>query len=72
MFNPQMLLNSMMGLFGGPNGFQNKLNVFMQNFQQTGVNPQQLVEQMIADGRMTQEQFNALSAVANQITGKNL
>jgi hypothetical protein len=72
MFNPQAMLNGMMNFFGGPNGFQNKFNTFVNNFQQTGVNPQQMVEQMLNDGRMTQEQFNQLRAMANQMTGRNL
>lgn len=58
------------------NPFEN-MPVFMQQFQlfqqqmQGNGNPQQLVQNMLNSGQMTQDQFNQLRMMANQITGKN-
>lgn len=67
MFNIQQLLN----FFGGMQNMQSRFNTFSNNFQKMGQNPQQMVQQMLNDGRMTQEQFNQLSAAANQLMGRN-
>lgn len=60
-----------MPMMGNPMMGGNPMMSFMQNFmrfcnQMQGQNPQQLVNQMLQDGRMTQEQFNALSQQAQQ------
>lgn len=49
----------------------NPMTAFMQQFNQfrqtiTG-NPQHMVQQMLNDGRMSQQQFNQLSQQANAI-----
>lgn len=44
-------------------GMINQFNQFRQNF--TG-DPQQIVQQMLNSGRMTQAQFNQLSQMASQ------
>ena len=63
-------IQSMLNFFGGMQNMQTRFNNFATNFQQMGQNPQQMVQQMLNDGRMTQEQFNQLSAAANQLMGK--
>lgn len=46
---------------------------FVQNYQQKfgGGNPQQMVQQLLNDGQMTQAQFEQLRAQANRIMGTN-
>ena len=34
-------------------------------------NPQQIVQNLLKSGRMTQEQFNQFSQIANSLTGRN-
>lgn len=52
---------------------------FQQQFQQFGqqfaagnqMSPQQIVQQKLANGEMTQEQFNQIRMMANAISGMN-
>lgn len=62
-----------MQLFGGYNNFNNAFTNFMRNpmFQNQQITPQQIVQQKLNSGEMTQEQFNQLRAIANQIMGTN-
>lgn len=60
-------------IFNSLNNGQNAGNNFLQfvnQIRQNGVNPEQTVRQLISSGRMTQEQFNQLSQIANQILGR--
>lgn len=67
MFNLMSLFN----LFGGQNGFSQKLNAFGQQFNmQNNCTPEQKVYQMIQSGQMSQEQFDQFSEIATQITGR--
>lgn len=43
---------------------------FVQQVRQSGISPEQTVRQLINSGRMTQDQFNQLSQIANQILGR--
>ncbi len=45
---------------------------FAQQFRQSGQNPQQVVQQLLNQGKMTQDQFNQYRNFANQITGMRL
>ena len=56
--------NSMFNPFGGFMNFMNQFNQFRSGVQG---NPQQMVQNMIQNGQMSQEQFNQLSNMANQI-----
>jgi hypothetical protein len=60
MFNP----------FENMPAFMQQFQLFQQQMQGKG-NPQQLVQNMLNSGQMTQDQFNQLRMMANQITGKN-
>lgn len=53
--------------------FLNNFRNFVQNFHQNNQNasPQQIVQQMLNDGRMTQEQFNRCRDMANRLLGTN-
>lgn len=50
--------------------FKQQFEAFARNFQQSGQNPQQVVQQLLNNGQMTQDQFNQLRNIANQITGQ--
>lgn len=64
-------LMSLFSLFGGQNGFMQKLSAFSQQFsQQSQITPEQKVQQLLDSGQMTQQQFNTFSQVANQLTGR--
>ena len=55
---------SAFGPFGGMMNFMNQFNQFRSGIQG---NPQQMVQNMLQNGQMSQEQFNQLSNMANQI-----
>lgn len=55
-----------------PMQFMQQFKAFAQNFQQSGQNPQQIVQQLLNQGKMTQTQFNQLREQANRITGMRL
>ena len=46
-----------------------QFKIFAQNYK--GMDPQMVVQQLINSGQMTQEQFNQLRAIANQLTGRH-
>jgi hypothetical protein len=49
---------------------QNNFLNFVQQVRQNGISPEQTVRQLVSSGRMSQEQFNQLSQIANQILGR--
>lgn len=56
------------------NNQSNPMSQFMQEFRQlqkSVQNPKQVVENLLQTGQMSQQQFNQLSQMANQIIGKN-
>ena len=59
-------------LLNNPLQFKQKFDAFARNFQQSGQNPQALVQQLLNQGKMTQDQFNRFRNIANQITGMRL
>lgn len=56
--------NPVFGPFGNMMNFMNQFNQFRQGIQG---NPQQMVQNMLQNGQMSQEQFNQLSGMAQQI-----
>ena len=62
--NGGMGQNNMFGPFGGMMNFMNQFNQFRQGIQG---NPQQMVQNMLQNGQMSQDQFKQLSNMANQI-----
>ena len=59
-----------MGKSAMPNSPRNVVQQFMQFKQQMqGKDPQKIVEQMLADGRMSQQQFEQLKAIAENFKG---
>ena len=66
-------MNNIFAMFGGLQNFQNQFNAFKQQFNmQNNISPQEKVQQLLNSGQMTQQQFDQLRQIANQITGKNL
>ena len=59
-------------LLNNPLQFKQQFEQFARNFQQSGQNPQALVQQLLNQGKMTQAQFNQYRNIANQITGMRL
>lgn len=65
------MANPLFGQFGGNQN--NLMSQFMGEFkrlQQTVANPRKVVEDLLQSGKMTQQQFNQLSQMANQMTGR--
>ena len=59
-------MNSLMG--NSNMGNNNILNQFMQFKQQLGnKNPQDIIQELISSGKMSQEQFNRLQTQAKQL-----
>lgn len=57
--------NSIYQMFGSMQNFQNQLDRFKQNLG--GADPQKMVQQLLDSGQMSQQQFNIISQLANQI-----
>lgn len=55
-----------------PQMFKQQFDAFEQNFKRNNANPQQMVQNLLNSGKMTQDQFNQYRNVANQITGMRL
>ena len=65
------MANPLFGQFGGNQN--NPMSQFMGEFkrlQQTVKDPRKVVEDLLQSGKMTQQQFNQLSQMANQMTGR--
>ena len=56
--------NNPFGMFGNMMNFMNQFNQFRSGLQG---NPQQIVDQLRQNGQMSDEQFQQLSNLANQI-----
>lgn len=66
------MANPLYGQFGGQktnNGFSDFMNEF-QRLQQTVKNPRQEVERLLNTGAMSQQDFNRLGRMANQMMGR--
>lgn len=62
---------SLFSMFGGKNGFVQKFQQFSQQYSNQDASvPEQQVMQLLNSGKMSQEQFNAYSQIANQLTGR--
>ena len=57
-------------MFGGQNGFNNRLSQFENQLNQQNINPEQKVQELLNSGQMTQQQFNQFAAIANMLTGR--
>ena len=66
-----MMFPQIIQLLQNPQMFQQKFNEFMKNFQQNnnGISPQQMVQNLLNQGKMSQTQFNNFRQIANNLTG---
>lgn len=67
------MANPLYGQFGvqqNNNGFSDFMNDF-RRLQQTVKNPRQEVERLLQSGAISQQDFNRLGQMANQIMGMN-
>ena len=58
-----------MQMFGNMQNIVQQFNQFRQQIQQQGVNPQQQVMQLLQSGKMSQQQFEQLKAMASMLSG---
>lgn len=68
------MANSVFNLLNGQSNQQNSGNKFLEfvnQVRQNGISPEQTVRQLLTSGRMSQDQFNQLSNIANQLLGRN-
>lgn len=68
------MANSVFNLLNGQSNQQNSGNKFLEfanQVRQNGISPEQTVRQLLNSGRMSQDQFNQLSNIANQLLGRN-
>ena len=63
-YNANVIVNNLSN--SNPMNFIQQFQNFKRNFQG---NPQQVVMNMLNNGQMSQQQFNQLQAMANQIMG---
>lgn len=67
-------MNPLFNSMGGQGPQQNNMGQLLQNFErfkaQFQGNPQQMVQQLISSGRMSQAQYNQLAQLANQLYPK--
>lgn len=65
--NPQLIQ-----ILRNPQMFHQKLNEFAQGLQKSGMSPQQMVQNMLNEGKISQSQFNQYRDIVNQMTGMNI
>lgn len=62
--------NNLFNTFGGFNNFQQRFLSFAEQFKQNGSSPEDVVRGLLNSGRMSQDDFNRFSSIANQLTGR--
>ena len=58
-----------MQMFGNMQNFIANFRQFQQQIQQNGINPQHQVMQLLQSGKMSQQQFEQLKAMASMLSG---
>ena len=58
-----------MQMFGNMQNMMAQFNQFRQQIQQQGINPQQQIMQLLQSGKMSQQQFEQLKAMASMLSG---
>ena len=66
-------MNPLQMLMQNPQQLFQQVNNFAQQLQQQskGMTPQQMVQNMLNNGQLSQAQFNQYRNIANKITGMN-
>ena len=62
MFNPMQMFGNMQNMIAN-------FNQFRQQIEKQGINPQQMVMQLMQQGKMSQQQFEELRQAANMMSG---
>lgn len=62
-----MIRNPWLNNFGQ---FMQNFNQFAQQFNQQKTDPRQRVQELLNSGQMSQQEFEELRTIANQITGR--
>lgn len=62
---------SPMNMPAPPQNLGQLLNQIAQSIMPFGMNSEQLVRQLVQNGRMTQDQFNQYAQIADSWTGRN-
>ena len=65
---PQSTGNPILDMFGNFNNFNQQFNQFAAQMRNANTNPQEAVQSLLNSGRMSQEQFNRFSQIANMVT----
>lgn len=66
----QAILNTVVNQFGGPQQFQQAMNAAQNMMQQTNMTPQQIVQNKLQSGELSQEAYNNAIQRANSIFGR--
>ena len=66
----QAVLNAVVNQFGGPQQFQQAMNAAQNMMQQTNMTPQQIVQNKLQSGELSQEAYNNAIQRANSIFGR--
>lgn len=59
-----------MQMFGNMQNMMQQFNQFRNQIQQQGINPQQQVQELLRSGKMSQQQFEQLKAIASMLSGR--
>lgn len=62
-------MNFITQFFGNMTNFKNQYDSTKAQIDQSGADPQKLVQQMLDEGKMSQEQFNICRNIVNNIMG---
>lgn len=49
----------------------NQFSTFVNNFKKMNKDPQQAIQELLNSGQMSQQEYNQLRQIANQILGTN-
>lgn len=63
-------MNPILSMFGNYQNFQQQFTNFQQ--QMNGIDPRQKIQELLNSGQMSQQQFNNLRFIVNQMTGRNI
>lgn len=66
----QGLLSSILQQCGGQRGFNDAVNNLGNQCKQQGVNPEEMVRNMLNSGQGTAEQFKMAASIADMLTGR--
>ena len=56
-------------MFGNMNNMMSQFQQFRNQLQQQGINPQAQVQELLRSGKMSQQQFEQLKAMASMLSG---